>query len=564
MSRILAVLVSTVLAFAVLGILGWLVVSQMTSLAAQLPQYEQKIQKKLNSVNDRLGSVVRKLTRTAEADVSKSEKGAEPAIPGERSYLVRVMSPPASPMHVVTGMFGTLLEVLGSTGIVIVLSVFFLVRREDLRDRFIRLVGKGDVTVTTQAIEDAVSRVTRYLSMQFLMNALFGLSVGIGIYLIGLPSAFLWGILAMILRFVPYVGTWIAAAAPIGLSIAISTGWLTPILTTALFAGLELSLANFLEPWLYGKNTGVSPVAVLVAAVFWTWLWGTIGLLLSTPLTVCLLVIGRYVPQLSSLVVLLGDEQVFEPKTRVYQRLLAGDQEEAAQLIEGYLEHMSLVEVFDTVLIPALALAQMHWRRGEIDEERHKFILENLKETVEELDERQHEVEAKQAAETANMTGADSRLADTPHASRLSVLCLPARDEADEIAGMMLAQLLASRGCIVESVPVASLASEMVERVEESKADIVCISAMPPAAARHARYLCKRLEGRMSEPHLIVGLWNATGDLNREQQRLGCGPTTHVVGTLAAAQEKINGLPKPLLNREGSGHENVLIGSARS
>ena len=152
------------------------------------------------------------------------------------------------------------------------------------------------------------------------------------------------------------------------MSIAISTGWLTPVLTIALFAGLELCLANFLEPWLYGKNTGVSPVAVLVAAVFWTWLWGTIGLLLSTPLTVCLLVIGRNVPQLSFLNVLLGDEQVFEPKTRVYQRLLAGDQEEAVQLIEGYLEHMSLVEVFDTVLIPALAAARIHWRRGEIDE----------------------------------------------------------------------------------------------------------------------------------------------------------------------------------------------------
>ena len=195
---------------------------------------------------------------------------------------------------------------------------------------------------------------------------------------------------------------------------------------------------------------------------------------------------------------------------------------------------------------------------------RHRFILENLKETVEELGERQHEVAAKLTAETADMTCADPRLADTPHASRLSVLCLPARDEADEIAGMMLAQLLAARGCIVESVPVASLASEMVERVEEFKADVVCISAMPPAAARHARYLCKRLQGRMSEPHLIVGLWNATGDLNREQQRIGCDPTTHVLGTLAAAQEKINGLPKPLPNCERSGRENVLIESARS
>ena len=178
-------------------------------------------------------------------------------------------------------MFGTLLEVMGSTGIVIVLVVFFLVRREDLRDRFIRLVGKGDVTVTTQAIEDAATRVSRYLSMQFLLNVTFGVSVAVGLYLIGVPSAILWGILGTTLRFIPYIGAWIAAATPIGLSLAISTGWVAPILTIALFASLELFIGNVMEPWLYGKNTGVSPVAVLVAAVFWTWLWGAVGLLLD-------------------------------------------------------------------------------------------------------------------------------------------------------------------------------------------------------------------------------------------------------------------------------------------
>ena len=218
-------------------------------------------------------------------------------------------------------MFGTLLEVLGTTGIVIVLVVFFLVRREDLRDRFIHLVGKGHVTVTTQMLEDADTRVSRYLSMLFLVNVTFGISVGIGLYLIGVPNAILWGILAAALRFIPYIGPWIAAAMPIGLSMAISTGWVAPILTVGLFVVLELFSNNVLEPWLYGKNTGVSAVAVLVAAVFWTWLWGPVGLLLATPLTVCLLVVGKHVPQLSFLDILLGNEPVFEPKKRIYQRL---------------------------------------------------------------------------------------------------------------------------------------------------------------------------------------------------------------------------------------------------
>ena len=250
-----------------------------------------------------------------------------------------------SPLQLLGRTFGTLIEVLGLAGIVVILVVFFLVRREDLRDRFIRLVGKGQATVTTQLLEDAATRVSRYLSMLFLINLTFGIVVGSGLYLIGVPNAVLWGILAATLRFVPYVGPWIAAVAPICLAMAIKTGWLAPILALGLFVVLELFCGNVLEPWLYGKGTGVSAVAVLVAAVFWTWLWGIAGLLLATPLTVCLLLIGKHVPQLSFLHVLLGNEPVFEPKRRVCQRLLAGDQEEATELVEDDLENKPLVEV---------------------------------------------------------------------------------------------------------------------------------------------------------------------------------------------------------------------------
>jgi hypothetical protein len=444
-------------------------------------------------------------------------------------------------------MFGTLLEVLGATGIVLVLVVFFLVRREDLRDRFIRLVGRGQVTLTTQAIDDATTRVSRYLLMQLLINISFGVPVGIGLYFIGVPNALLWGLLAIALRFIPYIGPWIAAAMPIALAMAISSGWKAPVLTVGLFVVLELFSNNVMEPWLYGKNTGVSPVAVLVAAVFWSWLWGAVGLLLATPLTVCLLVIGKHVPQLSFLDILLGNETVFDPKTRVYQRLLAGDQEEAAELIEGYLESMPLVEVYDTVLIPALAMAETHWHRGEISEERHKFIFQILKETVEDLGERRPEAQLNQAM--AKTTGAetDSNVVVSSETAAHCIICLPARDQADEIAGTMLAQLLASNGVVVQAISVTALASEMVDLVEERHADVVCISAMPPAAAAHARYLCKRLHGRFPETNLIVGLWNCGGDLNKAKERIGCGTTSHVVGTLTAAQEKIQSLLRPLL-----------------
>ncbi len=449
-------------------------------------------------------------------------------------YSVHVLSDPVSPLQLLGRTFGTLIEVLGLAGIVVILVVFFLVRREDLRDRFIRLAGKSQATVTTQMLEDAATRVSRYLSMLFLINASFGLAIGIGLYLIGVPNAVLWGILTAVLRFVPYIGTWIAAVAPIGLAMAISTGWLAPILTLGLFAALELLCGNVVEPWLYGRGTGVSGVAVLVAAVFWTWLWGIVGLLLATPLTVCLLVIGKHVPQLSFLHVLLGNEPVFEPKRRVYQRLLAGDQEEATELVDDDLENRPLVEVYDTLLIPALALAETDWHRGELDEGRHNFILQGLKEMIQERSEGQQEVQAKEGSGDGN--------APQPY-----IFCLPARDEADEIAGMMLAQLLATGECLVQSVPFTAAAGEVVDLLRRRTPDVVCISATPPVAVMHARHLYKLVRGRFPKVPVVVGLWNAEGDLDKARARIGAGTATHVVTTLAEAQEQVRRLIQPLL-----------------
>jgi len=539
LGRIPAVLLTASLGFAVLGLAAWMAVVQMTALAPKMPEYQHNLQAKLHSVNDYFIAALGKVTTAGEnigQDLPQVEQAKAPQGTDEQPYSVHVLSPPVSPLHVLGGTFGRLIDALGSAGIVVVLVVFFLVRREDLRDRFIRLVGKGHVTVTTNMLEDAARRVSRFLSMLFLVNLTFGVAVGIGLFVIGVPNAVLWGILAATLRFVPYVGSWIAAVAPICLAMASSAGWLTPILTLGLFVVLELFCGNVLEPWLYGKGTGVSAVAVLVAAVFWTWLWGIVGLLLATPLTVCLLVIGKHVPQLSFLDVLLGNEPVFEPKRQVYQRLLAGDQEEATELVDDDLEKKPLVEVYDTLLIPALALAETDWHRRELDEDRHKFILQSLKEMIHERDEGQQEVPAKEGVEDGN-------------APRPCILCLPARDEADEIAGMMLAQLLAAGDCLVQSVSFTAAAGELLDLVRRRKPDVVCISATPPAAVMHARHLCKQVRGRFPQVHVVVGLWDAQGDLSKAKTRIGGAATTHVVATLAEAQEQVRLLIRPLLRR---------------
>ena len=548
--RIPAVLVTAVLGFAVLGLLGWIAVVQMTELAPKMPEYQANLQTKLRSANVYAIAVLSKVTRTGQ-DIGQNLTGPEgtqePRGTSERPFSVRVLSSPTSPLEVFGRVFGTVLSVLGSAGLVIVLVVFFLIRREDLRDRFIRLIGKDQATVTTQMLEDAGTRVSHYLSMLLLMNATFGTAVCIGLYLIGLPNAILWGISAATLRFIPYVGPWIAAAMPIGLSMAISTGWVEPVLTIGLFVVLELFSNNVVEPWLYGKRTGVSAVAVLVAAVFWTWLWGVVGLLLATPLTVCLLVIGKHVPQLSFLDILLGNEPVFEPAKRVYQRLVAGDQEEAAELVEAYCEHTPLVEVYDTMLISALALAETHWRQGEFSEDRHKYILQSVKEIIQEQGERRQEMPATEGAENRNEADGSSSPAMAIDRAGPCVLCLPARHEADEIAGTMLSQLVEMPGCRVETASVPSTASELIDLVRQRNPQVVCVSAMPPAAMMHARALCKRLRGRVPQGNLVVGLWHAQDDLSKAKERIGCGANVHVVATLADAQEQIRLLIQPLL-----------------
>ena len=545
LGRIPAVLITTILGFAILGAAGWTVVVQMTDLAPNVPGYQKNVEAKWRAVNSRVTALVNQVTKTTESMQATPSKGVrEPAGTDESPYAVRIVTSPLSPLQLFGGIFGTLLEFLGSTALVVVLVAFFLVRRDDLRDRFIRLAGQGDVTQTTQMLEDASLRVTRYLSMQLLVNSAFGALAGLGLSLIGVPNALLWGILAVVLKFIPYLGAWIAAALPLALSMAISKGWAEPALTIGLYAVLEFVSGNVFEPWLYGKNTGISAVAVLLAAVFWTWLWGIVGLLLATPLTVCLLVIGKHVPRLSFLDTLLGNEPVFELNKRVYQRLVAGDQREATELLDESLALHPLVEVYDGLMLPVLVEAETNWRRGGLSEDRHTFILQCLKAMIREQDEVLPEPDQGEIRSDQPIDAALNRPGETGAAKRC-VLCLPAQDVADEVAGMMLAQTLAIPDCLVETAPPAISSRDLIEFAVHRRPDVICISATRPSVLRRVRNLCLRLRRSNPAVPVVVGLWGASDELNKAQEQIGTNGTIRVVTTLEGVRVAIVGLLQP-------------------
>lgn len=458
-------------------------------------------------------------------DVAK-ETGAVPA--GE-PVPVEVVNP-ISAREIASGLLGPLLSPLGTAAIVIVFVIFILLEREDLRNRLIRLVGSQQLNVTTQALDDAAFRVSRYLRMQLLINASFGLIIALGLFFIGLPSAVLWGVLAMALRFVPYIGPWIAATVPMLISLAVFDGWTRPALVLGLFLVNELISNNVMEPWLYGSSTGISTMGILVSAVFWTWLWGPIGLVMATPLTVCFSVLGKYVPQMSFLNTLLSDDQVLPPHSRFYQRLLAQDPEEAAEVAEEYLKTSTLESLYDRVVLPALSLAEQDRHRGELDDAKQQFICQTVRELVDDFGARS------KTAVDAEASEAEHEADSAPAMPR--ILCLPARDEADEIAGLMFAQLMEARGIAVDVVSTRVLAGEMLTRAAEDPNGIVCVSALPPFAATHARYLCKRLRPRFPKLKIVVGLWTTNGTAKKAQERLTETGIDRFVTTLAEGGEQ--------------------------
>ena len=403
--RAVSVLATLLLSIVALGGIGWIIANQLVDVANQLPLYRQNIQAKIEAfhipVTGQLGhaaesvkEIVGELTSPgAESPSSprRSRNRKQPdAPPAPVSPMpVRMVQPPSSGWSQLRDLGTPALAPLGRAGMVVIFTIFMLLKREDLRNRLLRLVGLGQLNLMTQALDDASGRVSRYLLMQFLVNAGFGTLFGFGLYLIGVPYAALWGAVAGILRIVPYVGTLVAATLPLALSLAVFDGWLRPLLVFLLFAVLELIVGNVVEPWLYGAHVGISSLALLVAAVFWAVLWGPAGLILSTPLTVCVVVLGRYVPHLSFLHVLLGDEPVLAAEAQIYQRLLAMDQLEAHTVVDQFLKGRPLVELYDSVLIPALSMAEQDRHKGAIDAVREEFLFLSINEMIAEFSEYQ-------------------------------------------------------------------------------------------------------------------------------------------------------------------------------
>jgi predicted PurR-regulated permease PerM len=590
LSRGLASLIVIVLATGLVGAGGYMVWHQAVSVIEQLPNYHAQLSSKLKGLRGRgsfittaqkeIKSIAGPETQPATAAATQPASSARPnrsaasaehpATPptsqptAENPLPVRVVSDPPSPITVIENYGSSLLSPLATTGLVLVLVIFMLLDREDLRDRMIRLLGHGRLNLTTQALDETSTRITRYLSRLALVNAGYAILTAAGLWLAGrlfghgttFPNVLGWGIIVGLLRFVPYIGIWIGAGLPLLLSFALFPGNGVFFATLAMFLVLEIVVSQFIEPMWYGASTGMTPLAVLVAAVFWTWLWGPVGLLLSTPMTVCLVVIGKHVPQLKFIDILLRDQPVLEPYMRLYQRLIAGDEEEAGELAREQLKEQSLEEVFDKTLMPALAMAVHDRHHGRVDEHRFDLLIDGMRDIVEELsDEEQTAAVTERAAAVADSAKngtpvptkrPKSRLSRVPQGCTVNILCLPARDEADEIAALMLARLLDLRGYCATAAS-RLLAGEMIELVEKQKAQIVCVSAMPPAAVAHARYLCKRLNTAHPDRPTMIALWSMKGDLARARERLSCGKEDNVVTTLANAQDKVEQIAHPML-----------------
>jgi len=551
--RVPSVAVTVLFTIAAAMCVAWIIAAQLVDVAKELPRYRQNIHTKMEALRmpstGPLGLAASSFRDIVRELSSLGTPSPEPGSPDQNRKRRTVASAPALPMPVqivpqpADGWdylrdLAPVLRPLGLTGLVLIFTVFMLIKRFDLRHRLFRLVGLGQINMMTQALDDAAQRVSRYLLMQMLVNAGFGVLFGFGLYWIGVPNAALWGVVAGLLRIVPYVGTPVAAALPLALSLAAFNSWLPPLLVFLLFASLELVIANFVEPWLYGTNTGISSLALLVAAIFWTLLWGPAGLILSTPLTVCVVVLGRYVPQLSFLHTLLGDEVVLGEEAQIYQRLLAMDQPEAHAIVGRFLKTKTLVELYDSVLIPTLSLAEQDRHKGAMETSREEFLFLSINDMITEFSEFQLAHDVSQGEDAAAESGSAERIP-------ARILCLPANDRADEVTAAMLAQLLEHAGHATLSLPIAHTSPVELLALIERQDDIVCICALPPYAFPPARTMCKLIRERFPKLKLVVGVWGFSGDTEKAKARFERTQPDRLFTTLAQAVEQIQELIQP-------------------
>ena len=548
LGRILSVVLAVVLALGLILALGSAIGTQVAQLSGNLAQYQTTIETKISRLRNatvdkfsgKLGSFGHQLIGSApRSEAPPPAPTRAPAQGQEQNPVPVVVTQPApSVLDIGKSVLDPLLYPVATAGIILVVTIFALLQKEDLRDRVIRLLGSGDLHRTTVAMDEAGRRLSRYFLTQLGLNAGFGIIVGVGLYFIGVPNPLLWGILGALLRFVPYVGSWIAAALPVVLAAAVEPGWSMAIWTAVLYAVTELIMGQAVEPLVYGHSTGLSPIAVIIAAIFWTWIWGPIGLIISTPLTLCLVVLGRHIEGLESFDVLLGDRPALTPTESLYQRMLARDPDEAEEQAERYLADQPLSSYYDEVALEALGLAANDILRGTLEAPRLEHFISSMGELIDDLGERTDlPSETAEAEKTGVETTADRQaLPNVPPAgeevgddrpapewqTETPVLCIAGRGALDELAARMLAQLLGKHGLKARTVPHEAVSRVHIAELDVDGVAMMCVSYISiGGGTARLRYLLRRLRERQPAARLLLGLWPALdtdlvdGDLRR-------------------------------------------------
>ncbi len=521
--------------------IGAVVTQQVVTLADTLPDRKEAIKAKVASAkawlvgdgNSRFGQLIDDVAAVISPRRTEQTVVYEPASPSMTSQLDTYVSPAA--------------EVLGQAAFTFILTVFMLIRREDLRNRMIRLLGDGKVTTTTKAVDDASQRISRYLLMQLMINTAFGLVITIGLFLLGVKYAILWGLIATVMRYVPYVGTWIGLIPPVLFSFATASGWGQPIAVLVLFIGLEVICNNIFEPWLYGQSMGLSEVAQLVAAAFWAFLWGPIGLILSGPLTACLLVLGKHVRRFEFLEVMLGDEPALEPRVAFYQRLTARDQDEAAEVALEVAKKDGPDAALEQVVVPALCLARRDLDDGDLDPADFRYAVHAAREVAAEVEDLREQPEV------------------VHDGDRARVLVVPARDEAEHVAADILARGLDPAKWEVRVAGDETLASELVAVVEEFRPGVVVLTALPPGGLSHCRYLVNRVRAKCPGVKILVGRWGC-GEPSTPEPADGIKGADGVDRSLADTRKRLFELHSVLVSenskQEKSIAKRVPVGTA--
>ena len=560
MGRVPAVIIAVLVALGIILSLGAIIGFQVAGLASDIPRYQTTIESKIGSLREgtlgKLPALLKDFGRRFDKAVAEpppeQQAPASPSAPAPPAaepsgpLPVEVHEPEPTPVQVARDFLLPLLEPLATTGIVFVVLIFILMQREDLRDRMIRLFGSSDLHRTTAAMDDAARRLSRYFLTQLALNAAFGVVAAIGLWLIGVPSPILWGVFVALMRFVPYIGSFVAAIPPILLAASVDPGWSMALMTLALFLIGEPLMGHVVEPIVYGQSTGLSPFAVVISAIFWTWLWGPVGLLIATPLTLCLVVLGRHVERLEFLDVLLGDRPALTPAENLYQRMLAGDPDEALESAEVLLKERSLTSYYDEVALRGLQLAANDATRGVLTQRQLDQVRDVIRALVQDLggheDVEPHpaETEDEPVAPPASEKPANKQpaaAAPLPQAREIpeawkaegAILCVAGRGPLDEAASEMLSQLLSKHGLGTRVVPHAAVSRREIFSLDMTGVQMVCISYLEISGTpAHLRYLLRRLKQKAKAPAL-VGLWPAEDAvLKSETMRATLGANYYV------------------------------------